>query len=78
MRRAANERVSAARASRSSAKEAHLGLASLYEDLALTIARRKYALGLDLFDTDCPSLCVERPALATTPDQPRLSLEASR
>jgi hypothetical protein len=78
-RRAAEERVLAAGASHDSAQKAHLELASRYEDLALAIARREYALGIDLFDAaDWPSVVVQRPALASTPDQPRQLLEASR
>jgi hypothetical protein len=77
-RRAAEERVSATGASHASAKKTHLELASRYEVLALPIARREYALGLGFETADWLSLGVERPALATTPDQPRQSLQAGR
>jgi hypothetical protein len=77
-RRAAEECVLAAAAPHEAARKAHLELAARYEDLALAIARREYALGIDLFDAaDWPSLGVQRPALASAPDQPHRSLEAT-
>jgi hypothetical protein len=78
-RRAAEERVLAASSQHDTAGQVHLELAARYEDLALAIARREYALGLDLFDAaDWPTLAAERPALASTPDQLHRSLEVSR
>jgi hypothetical protein len=79
MRRAADERALAAQATHDIAEKAHSEMASRYEDLAVAIARREYALGIDLFDAaDWPSVGVERHALAIAPDQPRQSREASR
>jgi hypothetical protein len=78
-RRGLEERALAAEATHDFAEKAHLELAARYEDLALAIARREYALGIDLFDAaDWPSVGVPRPALASTPDQPHQSLEAAR
>jgi hypothetical protein len=79
LRRAADECTLAAAAAHEPARQAHMELASRYEDLALAIARREYALGIDLFDAaDWPTLGVQSPAPANTPDQPDRSLAAAR
>jgi hypothetical protein len=77
-RRAAEECMLAEAAPHQAARNAHIELAGRYEDLALAIARREYALGIDLFDAaDWSSLGVQRPALAAAPDPPHQSLEAT-
>jgi hypothetical protein len=77
-RRAAEERILAAVALHDAAKFAHFELAARYDDLARAIARREYALGIDLFDAaDWPTLAVRRPALPIAPDQHHQSIEAS-
>jgi hypothetical protein len=75
-RRANDERAAASVATHHTAELAHLALSERYEELALAIARREYALGLDLDAADWPSLGVQPTVGASTPDQPHSSPEA--
>ena len=76
--RRAEEELRAAKISNEAAQAAHSAMAARYKDLALAIARREYALGLDLFDAaDWPSLGVQGHAAASNRDQPRRSPAAS-